>query len=114
MRMTMPPAGRLDRRVQFLRAELVNDGYQTRPGPYDPHGHKVWASKTPVSDAEKFRADSVMRDMTDRFVVRYSSLTAGLQTSDRLVCDGVTYGIAGVKEIGRREGFEITAMRVDE
>ena len=107
-------AGKLDRLVQFLRAETIDDGYQTRPGTYRPHGAPVWASKTPVSDGERFRADAVARDMTDRFVVRYSDLTAGLTGSDRLTCEGVTYGLIGIKEIGRREGFEITAGRVND
>lgn len=105
-------AGRLDRRVQFLRAQVVDDGLQTRPHQYVAHGPAVWASKTPISDGERFRADTVMQDMTDRFVVRYSALTAGITGADRLVCEGMTYGISGRKEIGRREGIEITATRV--
>lgn len=104
----------LDRRVVFLRAGEADDGYQTRPGPHVPYGRPVWASKTPVSDGERFRAGEVAQDMTDRFVVRYSALTASITGADRLICEGVTYGILGRKEIGRREGFEITAGRVDD
>jgi head-tail adaptor len=92
---------------------MMDDGLQTLPMEYAPHGMPVWASKTPVSDGERFRADTVMRDMTDRFVVRWSEFTAGITGSDRLECEGVVYGIAGRKEIGRREGIEITASRVD-
>ena len=99
----------LDRRVQFLRAGMIDDGLQTRPGPHVPYGSPVAASKTPVSDGERFRAGTVAQEITDRFVVRYSALTASITGADRLVCEGVTYGIAGRKEIGRREGFEITA-----
>ncbi|WP_277022248.1 head-tail adaptor protein [Paracoccus hibiscisoli] len=106
-------AGRMDRRVQFLRAGIIDDGLQERLGPHVPYGSPVWASKTPISDGERFRADTVAQDRTDRFVVRYSALTASITGKDRLVCEGVTYGIAGRKEIGRREGIEITASRVD-
>ena len=106
-------AGRMDRRVQFLRAGIIDDGLQERLGPHVPYGSPVWASKTPISDGERVRADTVAQDRTDRFVVRYSALTASITGKDRLVCEGVTYGIAGRKEIGRREGIEITASRVD-
>ncbi len=105
---------KLDRRVQFLRASEINDGYQTRLGPHEPYGSPVWASKTPISDGERFRGDAVMQYQSDRFVVRYSALTASLTLSDRMTCEGVTYALAGKKELGRREGFEITAGRVDD
>lgn len=105
----------MDRRVQFLRASEINDGYQTRLGPHEPYGSPVWASKTPVSDGERFRAGAVAQDMTDRFVVRYSALTASITGADRLTCEGVTYAVIGrPKEIGRREGFEITAGGIND
>lgn len=106
--------GALDRRIQFQRANIIDDGYQSRPGPHVAYGSPVWASKTPVSDGERFRADTVARDMTDRFVIRWSDWAAGITSADRLVCDGVSYGIIGRKELGRREGIEITAGRVDD
>lgn len=105
---------KLDRRVQFLRASEINDGFQTRLGPHVNYGSPVWASKAPVSDGERFRAGAVAQDMTDRFVVRYSALTASLTLADEMICEGITYGIIGKKELGRREGFEITAGRVDD
>lgn len=105
-------AGSMDRRVQFQRAPIIDGGLTTRHGPHEPYGSPVWASKTPVSDGERFRADQVTQDMTDRFQVRYSALTASITGADRLVCEGITYAIAGKKEIGRHEGFEITASRV--
>ena len=107
-------AGKRDRRVQFLRASVIDGGMRERRGAFIPYGSAVWASKTPISDGERFRADAVARNQTDRFVVRYSALTASIKGTDRLVCEGVTYGIAGLKEIGRREGIEITATRVDD
>lgn len=104
----------MDRLVQFLRAGETDDGYQTRPGPHVPYGSPVWASKKPISDGERFRGDAVMQDQTDRFVVRYSALTASLTLADRMTCEGVTYALSGKKELGRREGFEITAGRVND
>ena len=101
-----------DRRVQFLRAPMVDDGYQTRPGDFARHGNPVWASVKPVSDGERFRADSVFDDLTVRMQIRWSAFSSGITTHDRVVFDGDTYGIAGIKEIGRRVGLEITATRL--
>lgn len=113
--MAMEPITRqLDRKVQFLRAGIIDDGMQRRRGDFQPYGSQVLAGKTPVSDGERFRSGEVARTMTDRFVVGYSALTASITVSDRLTCEGVTYGIAAKKEVGRRCGFEITAARVDD
>lgn len=102
-------AGTRDRPVQFLRAARIDDGLQSRPGPFLPFGGMVMAGKTPVRDRERYDADTVMRDVTDRFIVEWSELTARLTGADRLDCEGTLYAILGIKEIGRREGFEITA-----
>lgn len=105
-------AGKLDRRVQFLRAVMSDDGYQKRWGDHAPHGAPVWASKRDISDRERFMAAMVTTQAETRFQVRWSAFTADVTSRDRLICEGVTYGISGTKEIGRREGIEITAARI--
>lgn len=105
-------AGGLDRRVQFLRSELVDDGYQTRLGPYEPHGGRVWAARQMVRDAERYAASTVGVDAVARFTVRWSRFTAGITHKDRLVCEGATFAITGIKELGRRVGIEFTASEV--
>jgi SPP1 family predicted phage head-tail adaptor len=109
-------AGSLDRRVQFRRAGLVDEGYSTSikwdaaAPENDDHGLPVWAKKTDVSDAERWRAGEVSASITTRFVVRWSSFTRGITPKDRLFCEGLTYDISGIKEIeGRRQWLEITA-----
>lgn len=67
------------------------------------------ASKKDVSDGEKLRAAQVGATISTRFVVRYDSLTKTITGADRLTCDGREYAIVGTKELGRREGIEITA-----
>lgn len=104
----MSGAGDLDRRVQFRRATLVDDGFQ-EVETWDNHGSPVWASKTDVSDGERWRAGEVGASITSRFVVRSSTFSRDLTPKDRLVCEGREYDITGIKEIGRRDRLEITA-----
>lgn len=107
-------AGNLDRIIQFLRADMVDDGYQSRPGAYVPHGEKVWAALRYVSDRERYAAGTVGVDAVARVTVRYSSFTAGITHSDRLLCEGRVFGVVGIKETGRRQWIEITASEVRE
>lgn len=99
-------AGDMDRRLTLHLVSTFDDGLSAveifTPGP------TVWASKTEVSDAERWRAGQVQASVTTRFQVRYSPTTAGLTPQDRVECEGTTYNITAIKEIGRREGIEIT------
>lgn len=106
--------GELDRRVQFLRAVTLDDGYQARAGAYQPLGGRVWAGRKFVRDTERYAASTVGVDAVARFTVRYSSFTTQITHKDRLICEGRTYGIVGIKELGRRVGIEITASEVGE
>lgn len=69
----------------------------------------VWASYTPVSDAEKVLANEVYASLACRFVIRWSSDVADVDPRDRINFDGRVFDIAGVKEIERRRWLEITA-----
>lgn len=95
-----------------MRAAVVDDGYQNRAGPFEPLGSPVWAKRELIRDAERYSASTVGVDAVARFSVRYWHLTASLTHEDRLVCEGRTYAIVGIKEVGRRIGFEITAAQV--
>lgn len=101
-------AGALDRRLDVLRAAMVDDGFTNAPGLPTVIG-TVWAAKRDISDGERFKDGAVNAAITTRFQVRYSPFAASIRTSDTLQCEGRAYGIAGIKEIGRREGLEITA-----
>jgi SPP1 family predicted phage head-tail adaptor len=104
----MTAAGDLDRRVQFRRASLVDNGL-AKVEAFADHGSAVWASKFDVSDSERQRAAEAQASITARFRVRWSNFAAGITPKDRLFCEGVEYDISGIKEIGRREYREITA-----
>jgi SPP1 family predicted phage head-tail adaptor len=105
----MADAGKFDRRVQFQRATLTDDGFSSVET-FTDHGAPVFAHKRDVSDSERFRAGEVAAQITTRFQVRYSAFSAALTAADRLVCEGVTYAITGIKEAeGRRRVLEISA-----
>lgn len=70
----------------------------------------VRASKKDVSDRERLIAQGIGAELTTRFQVRWNRTIATVDAKDRLVCEGKTYQIVGVKELGRREGREITAL----
>lgn len=70
----------------------------------------VWASRRDVSDAERVAAAQVAATISTRFQIRWGSTWASLNPKDRLVSDGRVYDIVGVKEIGRRDGLEISAL----
>ncbi len=101
-------AGALDRRLEVLRAGLVDDGFSSAPGAPSVIGI-VWASKRDVSDGERFSNGAADAGITTRFQVRWSPWAATIRASDTLRCEGRDYGVVGIKEIGRREGLEITA-----
>lgn len=101
--------GKLDRVVQFRRATLSDDGFSSVET-FADHGSPVFASKVDISDSERWRAGEISSSVSARFVVRWSAFTSALTTDDRLVCEGVTYNITGIKEgKGRRQWLEITA-----
>ncbi|MDO6589446.1 head-tail adaptor protein [Loktanella sp. D2R18] len=101
-------AGKLDRRVQFVRAVLNDDGFQ-KVEQFADHGDLIWASKTDVSDGERMSAGAVSASLTARFVVCSSAFTRDLTAKDALTYNGVTFAIFGIKEIGRNYRLEITA-----
>lgn len=99
--------GAKNRRLRFQRATLVDDGLSRVEAWTDLF--TVWGSKADVSDAERWRADAVGATVTSRFRVRRSRATSAVTRSDRIVCEGVVYGITGIKEIERSWDLELTA-----
>lgn len=100
-------AGRLDRRITIQRFTETRDEYNEAVQLWATLA-TVWASYEPLSDGEAFRAGETMAEASARFVVRYSTTLADLTPKDRLTFDGGTWQVVRVKEIGRREGLEIT------
>lgn len=101
-------ARKLDRLVQVERATIQDDGFSSVEV-WGSHGAPIWAQRSDISDGEKARAGIVESTLATRFKIRWSSFSVGISPADRLVCEGVTFGINGIKEAeGRREWLEIS------
>jgi SPP1 family predicted phage head-tail adaptor len=112
-------AGLLDRRITIRREAQARDAYGELVK--DALGHPVlewcdmttvWASYTPIRDAERVAAQQVGSTVTGRFEIRWSERVDDVTPRDRLrypADGGRDHNIVAVKEIGRREGLEITA-----
>lgn len=99
----------LDRQIQFYRATLSDSGVSDDEE-FTVLGGLYPAAKKEVSDSERLRAGEVGAMLSCRFTVRYSEFTRGITPKDRLVCEGISYDISGIKEVGERRTYlEITA-----
>lgn len=101
-------AGRLDRRIVIQRSTTVNDSFNQPVETFSTLA-TVWASAVPVSDGERMKAGQTLANKMMRFTIRYSSDVSDVDPRDRIVFNGRTFDVNGAKEIGRREGIEITA-----
>ena len=99
---------KLDRRV-VLQRKTITRGEANAPLETWTVLATVWASKRDVTDVERLRADEVGSALTTRFAIRWSTDVDDLGADDRLIFDGRTYNIEGVREIGRHDGLEINA-----
>lgn len=108
-------AGSLDRRVQVRRDLNAGNHSAHQLSGGDPdwqdHGDPINAKRRDVSDAERFSAGIYHNKLVTRFTVRSTPFTRGIRRTDRLVHDGVTFSIDGIKELPDTRAFlEITAV----
>ena len=102
-------AGDLDRRITIERYTETRDPFNN-PVKIWQELAIVWAAKTDVSDSERLAAQEVGAEISTRFRIRWSLQVRDIDPKDRVRFEGRLYDIVGVKEIGRREGLEITAV----
>ncbi len=102
-------AGDLDRRITIERSTETRDGLNNPVKTWLPIA-TVWASKSDVSDSERVASQEVGAEIGTRFRIRRSRQVADINPKDRVIFEGRRYDISAVKEIGRREGLEISAV----
>lgn len=101
-------AGRLDRRLTLYRPVEGDDGFATvddGPGAVAT----VAASRRDVKAGEGFQASGVEAETWVVFEIRWSRTVAPIDTTWTVCCEGRFYNVTGVRELGRREGLEISA-----
>lgn len=103
------PAGQRNREIVIQRASVSQDSGSGENVETWATLATVWAEMTPISDGERIMAAEVSAEITTRFRILWSSIVSTLNPRDRLTFDGKTWDIWGVKELGYREGIEITA-----
>lgn len=97
--------GKFDRLVTVVRDFQIGTDDFNQPI-FEPRPvAKIWAEKIHKTEDEKFAAEQRYAVRTVTFRSYWLEVTA----TDKLECDGETYGIKGVREIGFREGIEISA-----
>lgn len=101
-------AGSLDRRIVIQRASLARDAMNSQVATWNPIA-TVWAKAEPIQDGERLRAGETLASKKYRFTIRWAVTVSQVDPRDRVVFEGRTYDVNGVKEIGRRVGLEITA-----
>lgn len=107
----MMRAGKLDRRIRIERYTTTTNDFGEAVPAWAALA-TVWAEAEQIRDGERFAAGEVAAERTHRFRIRWSGKVDDLTPKDRVVYpaeDGRTYNVISVKEIGRREGLEITA-----
>lgn len=106
-------AGKRDRRITIERYSVTRSPAGAEVQTWSELA-TVFAEKLDLSDRERVAAAQVSAEITTRFRILYSRRVADVNPKDRISHAGRTYDIWGVKEIGRREGLEITAAaRID-
>lgn len=98
--------GPLNRYVKVWRnVQIGTDPLYNTPIFEDSVVAEFWAALVPKSEEERFAASQIYASQVVVFRAHFMELTE----TDRLECEGKTYNIAGLREIGYRAGLEITA-----
>ncbi len=105
-------AGARDRVITFQRRVTTRDAANALVETW-PFYATARAAMTPLSDAERVRAQEVAASMTTRWVTNWTPTLALVDQRDRIEFTDSggttrTHDIVAVKEIGRRQGLEFT------
>lgn len=99
-------AGRLDRQITIQRKSLTqSDSGEEQTAWADVA--TVWAEKVENRGPERFTTQQIVGHAIKTFRFRWSTTVDEITTEHRVLFDGRAYDITDVREIGRREGFEI-------
>lgn len=108
-------SGSLNRRIQIRRLTGTgSDGAGNFLGEWQDFGPAIFARRRDVSDAERLRAAEWDNKLVTRFVIRATAFGRSIARYDRILHEGITFEITGIKEVPGNRGFlEITAETDD-
>lgn len=101
--------GKLNRRIVLKQPDVKIGEDPFRNPIYGVKEHLRSAEYLPVSDRERVMAKEVAAEYTARFRLQWTPTVAQVTPRWWLTFDGRDYDIIGTKELGRRQGIEITA-----
>ena len=102
-------AGELDRRITVRRAVRTYNEFNEPIDSWSTYA-TVWAKRLDASANESYRAQEVGAEITRRFQVRWSTITAAVDPRDRIVFDGIEHNITAVRDLGRNQWREIDCV----
>ena len=100
-------AGKLDRRITFQQPALSADSFGDPLNVTFTDLGTVWASVQEGKGSERREDGSEVATRTDTFKIRKPAFN--LKPTMRIVYASKNYNILNIKELGRKEGFLITA-----
>lgn len=104
----MMKAGLLDRRLTIRRRVQTGVDAMRQPIFAVQDVRTVWAAKVPKSEDEQFDEGTQQR-LSSRIVTFRTRHMGSILDTDTLFSEGTSYDVKGIRELGRREGLEITA-----
>lgn len=104
-------AGKLDRRITFQQPTLSADPFGDPLNATFSDLGTVWASVQEGKGGERREDDSEVATRTDTFKIRNPAFN--LKPTMRIVYASKNYNILNIKELGRQEGFLISAETKD-
>lgn len=103
-------AGRLDRRAELRHIVKTRDAGTGQEIESWPSAYvTVWAERNDQRGREFFAAQQLNGETAASFRIRHRT---DVLMTDRIICEGLSYDIHSIAEIGRREGLDIMATAV--
>jgi SPP1 family predicted phage head-tail adaptor len=101
-------ASGLNRRVTLLQPVQVKQPSGERTASWAEVA-TTWAEKLHLLNRDVARAQGTAEGSEAKFRIRYRT---DINTTMRVVCDGRTFAITGLEEIGHREGWFVLVREV--
>lgn len=98
--------GSLDRLAHVLRPTAIGETGLGETVYEDQRTRTLWVTLIYKAETEEFAASQRLAVRTVTFRSRFFP---DLRATDKIECEGVVYDVKGWREIGRREGLEISA-----